>query len=272
MLRHRWPGERWEGEYPISTAQYGVNMAQGLLTHLKHPITVEPIYCPVRRRRTAPAVMHRPGCAAAMLVVQNIHKRFGGLAAVDDTSFDIAQGSITSLIGPNGAGKTTLFNIISGLLRPSAGTVLFKGTDITGWSPQRIARAGMGRTFQNVRLFQNLNAIENVIAARFCRTNSSLLEALLFLPRDRRVRQRSREVAEELLDWIGIAAHRFLMPRELPYGDQRRLEIARALATEPELLMLDEPSAGMSHLEAQELMDLGDCGNAVRRSCLLSII
>jgi branched-chain amino acid transport system ATP-binding protein len=191
-----------------------------------------------------------------MLVVQNIHKHFGGLAAVDDTSFEVAKGTITSLIGPNGAGKTTLFNIISGLLRPSAGTVLFKGVDITGWSPQRIARAGMGRTFQNVQLFPNLNALENVIAARFCRTHSSLLEALLFLPRDRRDRQRSREVAEELLDWVGIAAHSFLMPRELPYGDQRRLEVARTLATEPELLMLDEPSAGMSHQEAQELMDL----------------
>jgi branched-chain amino acid transport system ATP-binding protein len=191
-----------------------------------------------------------------MLVVQDIQKHFGGLAAVDDASFAVAPSTITALIGPNGAGKTTLFNIISGLLRPSAGTVLFKGIDITGWSPQRIARAGMGRTFQNVQLFQNLNAVENVIAARFCRTRSSLLEALLFLPRDRRDRQRSREVAEELLDWVGIAAHRFVLPRELPYGDQRRLEIARALATEPELLMLDEPTAGMSHLEAQELMDL----------------
>ena len=191
-----------------------------------------------------------------MLVVQNIQKHFGGLAALDDTSFEVAQGTITSLIGPNGAGKTTLFNIVSGLLPPSAGTVLFKGIDITGWSPQRIARAGMGRTFQNVQLFQNLNAIENVIAARSCRSHSSLLEALLFLPRDRRNRQQSRQVAEELLDWVGIAPHRFFMPRELPYGDQRRLEVARALATDPELLMLDEPSAGMSHLEAQELMDL----------------
>jgi branched-chain amino acid transport system ATP-binding protein len=191
-----------------------------------------------------------------MLVVQNIRKHFGGLAAVDSTSFEVAQGTITALIGPNGAGKTTLFNIISGLLHPSAGRVLFKGVDVTGWSPHRIARAGMGRTFQNVQLFPNLNAIENVIAARFSRTHASLLEALLFLPRDRRDRHRSREVAEELLDWVGIAAQRFLMPRELPYGDQRRLEIARALATEPELLMLDEPTAGMSHLEAQELMDL----------------
>jgi branched-chain amino acid transport system ATP-binding protein len=191
-----------------------------------------------------------------MLVIQNIQKHFGGLAAVDSTSFEVPQGITTALIGPNGAGKTTLFNIISGLLRPSAGTILFKGVDITGWAPYRIARAGMGRTFQNVQLFPNLNALENVIVARFCRTRSSLLEALLFLPRDQRDRRRSRAVAEELLDWVGIAAHRFHMPRELPYGDQRRLEIARALATEPELLMLDEPTAGMSHLEAQELMDL----------------
>jgi branched-chain amino acid transport system ATP-binding protein len=191
-----------------------------------------------------------------MLVVQNIHKHFGGLAAVDDASFEVVEGTVTSLIGPNGAGKTTLFNIISGLLRPSAGVVRFKGVDITGWSPQRIARAGMGRTFQNVQLFQNLNAIENVIAARFCRTRSSFFEALLFLPRDRQDRQESRAVAEELLDWVGIAAHRFLMPRELPYGDQRRLEVARALATNPQLLMLDEPSAGMSHSESEELMEL----------------
>ena len=108
-----------------------------------------------------------------MLAIHDIHKNFGGLVAVDDPSFAVVEGSVTSLIGPNGAGKTTLFNIVSGLSRPDAGTVQFKGSDITGWSAQRIARAGIGRTFQNVRLFQNLNAIENVIAARFCRTRSS---------------------------------------------------------------------------------------------------
>ena len=191
-----------------------------------------------------------------MLVVQNLHKHFGGLAALDGASFEVAEGTITSLIGPNGAGKTTLFNIVSGLLRPTAGTIMFKGVDVTGWPPHRIARAGMGRTFQNIQLFEHLNALENVIAARFCRTTSSLLASLLLLPRDRRERQRSRAVAEELLAWVGLEAQRFLMPRELPYGDQRRLEIARALATEPALLMLDEPSAGMSHQEAQELMAL----------------
>ena len=191
-----------------------------------------------------------------MLVVQNIRKHFGGLTALDGVSFEVSQGTITSVIGPNGAGKTTLFNIVSGLLPPTAGTITFQGVDVTGWPPHRIARAGLSRTFQNIQLFPTLNALENVIAARCCRTHSNLLEALLFLPRDRLERRRSREIAEELLAWVGIAAHRFLMPRELPYGDQRRLEIARALATEPVLLMLDEPTAGMSHLEAQELMGL----------------
>jgi branched-chain amino acid transport system ATP-binding protein len=164
--------------------------------------------------------------------------------------------TITSVIGPNGAGKTTLFNIVSGLLPPTTGTITLQGVDVTGWAPHRIARAGLSRTFQNMQLFPTLNALENVIAARCCRTHSTLLETLLFLPRDRRDRQRSQEIAEELLTWVGIAAHRLRMPRELPYGAQRRLEIARALATEPALLMLDEPTAGMSHLEAQELMGL----------------
>jgi branched-chain amino acid transport system ATP-binding protein len=191
-----------------------------------------------------------------MLVIQNIHKHFGGLAALDGVSFAVSQGTITSVIGPNGAGKTTLFNIVSGLLPPTTGTITLQGVNVTGWAPHRIARAGLSRTFQNMQLFPTLNALENVIAARCCRTHSTLLEALLFLPRDRRDRQRSREIAEELLTWVGIAAHRFLVPWELPYGEQRRLEIARALATEPALLLLDEPTAGMSHLEAQELMDL----------------
>ncbi len=114
----------------------------------------------------------------------------------------------------------------------------------------------MGRTFQNVQLFVNLNALENVMAARFCRTHSSFLESLLCLPRDRGDRRQSREAAEALLEWVGIAERRFLLPRELPYGDQRRLEMARTLAMEPELLMLDEPTAGMSHLESQGLMEL----------------
>jgi len=196
------------------------------------------------------------GLGVLMLVIQNIKKHFGGLSALDGVSFAVPPGTITSMIGPNGAGKTTLFNTISGFLRPTEGVIRFKGRDITGWSPHRIASIGLGRTFQNVQLFANLNALENVMAARFCRTRSSFLESLLFLPRDRGDRRQSREEAEALLEWVGIAERRFLMPRELPYGDQRRLEIARTLAMEPDLLMLDEPTAGMSHLEAQDLMEL----------------
>jgi branched-chain amino acid transport system ATP-binding protein len=191
-----------------------------------------------------------------MLTVRNIRKYFGGLPALSGVSFEVPQGSITSLIGPNGAGKTTLFNVISGVLQPTQGAIIFKGLEVTGWTSYRIAGAGMSRTFQNVQLFMHLNALENVMAARFCRTRASLLESWLFLARDRRDRRRSRELAEDLLAWVGIGDRRYLMPGELPYGDQRRLEIARALATEPDLLMLDEPTAGMSHFEAQELMAL----------------
>jgi branched-chain amino acid transport system ATP-binding protein len=191
-----------------------------------------------------------------MLTVRNIRKYFGGLPALSGVSFEVPQGSITSLIGPNGAGKTTLFNVISGVLQPTQGAIIFKGLAVTGWPSYRIAGAGMSRTFQNVQLFMHLNALENVMAARFCRTRASLLESWLFLARDRRDRRRSRELAEDLLAWVGIGDRRYLMPGELPYGDQRRLEIARALATEPDLLMLDEPTAGMSHFEAQELMAL----------------
>lgn len=191
-----------------------------------------------------------------MISVQNASKYFGGLHAVEDVSFEAPQGLITSMIGPNGAGKTTLFNIISGIYPPTGGHIFFKGVDITGWPAHQVVAAGLGRTFQNIQLFQHLNAIENVIAARFCRTHSSFLESVLFLPRDRHDRKRSQEVAEELFQWVGIYDRRFLMPRELPYGDQRRLEIARALATEPDILMLDEPSAGMIQHEAEEVMEL----------------
>ena len=182
--------------------------------------------------------------------------QFGGLVAVSRVSLELAAGDVTAIIGPNGAGKTTTFNMISGLLRPTAGRIALFGTDITGFPPHRIAALGLARTFQNVQLFPNLNTLENVMACRYCRTGSTFVDAMLGLPRDRTERRRSREVAEELLEWVGIADKRFVMPAELPYGDQRRLEIARALATEPRLVMLDEPSAGMVPGEARALMDL----------------
>jgi branched-chain amino acid transport system ATP-binding protein len=194
--------------------------------------------------------------SAPALVTESLTMRFGGLIAVSRISLALGRGEVTAMIGPNGAGKTTTFNMISGLLTPSDGRIRFGTTDITGWPPHRIATLGVARTFQNVQLFPSLNALENVMACRYCRTRSTFLDALLALPRDRAERRRTREVSEELLRSVGIWEKRFLMPSELPYGDQRRLEIARAIATEPTLLMLDEPSAGMVPAEARGLMDL----------------
>ncbi len=192
----------------------------------------------------------------AALVTERITMQFGGLVAVSQVSLSLATGEITAIIGPNGAGKTTTFNMISGLLTPTKGRIVLFGSDITGWAPHRIAASGLARTFQNVQLFANLNVVENVMASRYCRTRSTFVDAVLGLPRDRAERRRTRQVSEELLGWVGIAEKRFLMPSELPYGDQRRLEIARALSTEPRLIMLDEPSAGMVPGEARGLMDL----------------
>ena len=191
-----------------------------------------------------------------MLTVQNVSKYFGGLHAVEDVTFEVPEGLITSIIGPNGAGKTTLFNVISGILPPTSGKIYYKDLDITGGPAHRIVSAGVGRTFQSIELFFNLNAIENVMAARFCRTKSTFLESLLFLPRDRKDRRRNQEMAEELLEWVGLSDRRFFMPNELSYGMQRRLEIARALATEPDMLMLDEPTAGLTQSIVEELMEL----------------
>jgi branched-chain amino acid transport system ATP-binding protein len=192
----------------------------------------------------------------AALATERVTMRFGGLVAVSQVSFTLERGAVTAMIGPNGAGKTTTFNMISGLLTPSDGYICFEGCDITGRPPHRIAALGLARTFQNVQLFANLNALENVMACRYCRTRSTFVDALLCLPRHRAERRRTRAVAEEMLQWVGIWEKRFLMPSELPYGDQRRLEIARALATEPRLIMLDEPSAGMVPAEARGLMEL----------------
>ena len=196
-----------------------------------------------------------------MLAVERLTKSFGGLIAVSDVSFEVPERRVTALIGPNGAGKTTLFNTISGVFAPDRGRVRFDGVDITGWSPHRITALGLGRTFQNVQLFQNLNTLENVAAARYCRTGSGLVDALLWRKRDRADRREMFGRAAELLDSVGLGDKRLLMPGELPYGDQRRLEIARALATEPTLLILDEPTAGMVAREAEEVVGL------MRRLC-----
>jgi len=191
-----------------------------------------------------------------MLAVDGLTKRFGGLVAVSAVSFAVSRGQVLSIVGPNGAGKTTLFNLITGVIRPDAGDITFEDRTITGLPPHRLAALGIGRTFQNIRLFAHLNALENVMIGRTCRSRSGVLDALLATPRHRAERRESIEQAEALLDWVGVGANRFRMPSELPCGDQRRVEIARALALEPKLLILDEPTAGMVASEAHAVIEL----------------
>jgi branched-chain amino acid transport system ATP-binding protein len=191
-----------------------------------------------------------------MLRVEGLTKRFGGLVAVNGVSFAVPAGQVMSIVGPNGAGKTTVFNLITGVLPPDRGEIFLGDKRITGWPPHKLAAHGIGRTFQNIRLFQHLNALENVMIGRTARTRAGVLSALAAMPAERAERRATIEHAETLLDWVGVGANRFRMPSELPYGDQRRVEIARALALEPRLLILDEPTAGMVAQEAHEVVDL----------------
>jgi branched-chain amino acid transport system ATP-binding protein len=191
-----------------------------------------------------------------MLRVEGLTKRFGGLVAVNGVSFAVPAGQVMSIVGPNGAGKTTVFNLITGVLPPDRGEIFLGDKRITGWPPHKLAAHGIGRTFQNIRLFQHLNALENVMIGRTARTRAGVLSALAATSAERAERRATIEHAETLLDWVGVGANRFRMPGELPYGDQRRVEIARALALEPRLLILDEPTAGMVAQEAHEVVDL----------------
>jgi branched-chain amino acid transport system ATP-binding protein len=191
-----------------------------------------------------------------ILVLRNVTKRFGGLVAVDDVSLSIKRGEIFALIGPNGAGKTTLFNNVTGLFKPTSGHVVFNGTDITGSRPHEVARLGIARTFQNIRLFDYMSCIDNVRVGRHVRMRAKLWDSLFKLPAERREEERVTEEAMELLRFVGIARQANQYARNLPYGQQRRLEIARALATEPKLLLLDEPAAGFTPQEKVELMAL----------------
>ncbi|MDT5141469.1 MAG: branched-chain amino acid transport system ATP-binding protein [Mycobacterium sp.] len=191
-----------------------------------------------------------------MLEISRLTRRFGGLFAVNDVSFSVGAGEVVSVVGPNGAGKTTLFNLITGVLKPDGGRVVFDGKDITGAPPHRLAAMGIARTFQNVRLFKHLNALENVMIGQVAGARSGVLDALACTSRDRADRRTMVERAEALLDWVGVGANRFRMPGELPYGDQRRVEIARALGLQPRLLILDEPTAGMVAREAHAVIDM----------------
>jgi branched-chain amino acid transport system ATP-binding protein len=191
-----------------------------------------------------------------LLEARKLSKSFGGLVAVNAVDFSLEEGMIASLIGPNGAGKTTLFNMITGLYGPSRGRIFFQGYDITGLRPNRITARGIGRTFQTIRLFNNMTAEENVLAGMHCRLNGSWIGAILNSPWVRREEYGARQRAADLLAYVGLQGRAANLAKNLPYGDQRRLEIARALATDPKLLLLDEPTAGMNPLETQTMMRL----------------
>jgi ABC-type branched-subunit amino acid transport system ATPase component len=191
-----------------------------------------------------------------ILKLEGVSKRFGGLLAVDSVSFDVPKGEVFALIGPNGAGKTTLFNCITGIFAPTEGAVIFEGADIAGAKPHRAAALGIARTFQNIRLFEYMTALDNVRVGQHCRMHAKLWGALFKLPSERREEREVTERAIELLRFVGIERFAHSYARNLPYGQQRRLEIARALATRPRLLLLDEPAAGFTPQEKVELMRL----------------
>ena len=191
-----------------------------------------------------------------ILQVQDLSKRFGGLLAVDGVSFSVEPGRITSLIGPNGAGKTTIFNLITGIYRPDAGTILYKGLSLVGRRPHTVVELGIARTFQGIRLFPGLTVRENVMAGRHCRGKAGVVGALLRPAGQQREEQEIRERADECLRFMQVDHHSREPARSLPYGDQRRVEMARALATEPELLVLDEPAAGLNEEESASLVAL----------------
>jgi branched-chain amino acid transport system ATP-binding protein len=193
---------------------------------------------------------------SVLLQAHGLGKRFGGLRALTDVSFDIEVGEIYGLIGPNGAGKTTLFNVLTGLYVPEEGHYTFAGQAMSGKKPHQVAYAGIARTFQNIRLFSNLTAIENVMIGRHVRTHAGPIGAILRNSSTRAEEAAIERRAQELLDYVGIASRANDVARSLPYGDQRRLEIARALATEPKLLALDEPAAGMNASETVMLRQL----------------
>jgi branched-chain amino acid transport system ATP-binding protein len=203
-----------------------------------------------------------------LLHTERLRKEFGGLVAVDDVDFTVPSNSIVSLIGPNGAGKTTFFNMLTGVYKPTEGSVIFAGEDMTGKPPHAFTERGIGRTFQNIRLFQNMTALENVLVGMHVRLKGNLFEALLRTPRVKREEKAARERARELLEFSGLRGRDAVIGKNLSYGDQRRLEVARALATQPKLLLLDEPTAGMNPHETAAAADLvrqirGDHGLAV---------
>lgn len=193
-----------------------------------------------------------------MLKLEKVGKNFGGLAALSGIGFQVNAGEILGVIGPNGAGKTTLFNLITGVMAPSTGEIVFRGQPITGIRPHKITAMGIARTFQNIRLFGNLSVLENAMVGAHCRAKAGLWQGLWRTPAQRSEERAIREKAEAMLGLAGVAAECGAVAGALPYGKQRRLEIARALASDPELILLDEPAAGMNESETDDLKLLID--------------
>ena len=197
-----------------------------------------------------------PRTGARVLEVDSVTLKFGGLTALEDVSFHIDEGEILGLIGPNGAGKTTCFNAVTGVYRVTSGDIRFNGASLTGMKRHQITRKGVARTFQNIRLFKTMTALENVLVGADAKHSTGLISALFRLPRHRTEEQQGHERAMELLRFMGIHRHADELAANLSYGDQRRLEIARAMATEPKLICLDEPAAGFNPAEKVKLMEL----------------
>jgi branched-chain amino acid transport system ATP-binding protein len=190
----------------------------------------------------------------AVLAAKGVTKRFGGLDAVNKVDLEIEEHGIYSIIGPNGAGKTTFFNCVTGFYTPEEGSILLDGQEITGLSPDRVTRRGVSRTYQNIRLFNNMTAVENILVGMHPHMKSGLLRGIVRDPGTRREEKESVGEAKRLLQFVGLQGKGDLMAKNLPYGAQRRLEIARALASKPKLLLLDEPTAGMNPSETQEMV------------------
>ncbi len=190
----------------------------------------------------------------SILETRGVTKRFGGLSAVDNVSIQIPEGSIYSIIGPNGAGKTTLYNCITGFYPADEGDMLYKGKSLVGLSPDRITKQGISRTYQNIRLFPAMTALENILVGAHPQLKSTLLDAFLHTRRQRAEEKKALEDAQELLNFVGLQGKGDLFARSLPYGEQRRLEMARALANQPAIILLDEPTAGMNPNESATMM------------------
>jgi branched-chain amino acid transport system ATP-binding protein len=191
-----------------------------------------------------------------ILRVSGLSMSFGGLVAVSDLSFEVAPGEIVAMIGPNGAGKTTVFNVLTALYRPTSGTMSFDGHDLGRLSPHEVTTVGLARTFQNIRLFRDMSALDNVKVGRYCRTHAGLWGALTRLPWTKREEREIEARALEVMGFLGILDLADELAKSLPYGDQKLLEIARALATEPRMLLLDEPAAGLNSSESAQLVKL----------------